>query len=332
MYFLRCLLFILILVGFNKSFAFIEMFETISDETEVQEQEQLAPTEVLEELSNYKKEAEIYFKEKNIIAAFGKADKVLELIELYNLEQEKLEYFLFLTKINYYQHDNLAMLDNLNSAMLLAIELDDQDKLAFIYTRMAYAHYKQSNYFLTKSLLNQAASMYLEFGDNKSLLETYYNLNIVATKLVKLDEAEEYKIEYDALRNDYPKQQIFKLTLEANQNRYLNMRDKFAERGFIEADSVEIQILNKITARVYKFSLKIGEELSFESINITPRSCWKTPSDSLPNNYAFFSVVDNKTFENVFYGWVLSNNPSLNSMAHQFYNISLRNCIIQDLK
>jgi len=332
MHFLRCFLFILILGGFNKSFAFIEMFDSVSEESEIEEPEQLVPTEILEEIAKYKKEAEIYFKEKNISAALAKSDKVFELIELYNLEQEKLEYFLFLTKINYYQHDNLALLDNLNSAMLIAIELDDQDKLAYIYTRMAYAHYKQSNYFLAKSLLNQASSMYLELEDNKSLLETYYNLNIVATKLVKLDEAEEYNIEYQALRNAYPKQQIFKLTLEANQNRYLNLRDKFSEKSFIEADFVEIQILNKITARVYKFSLKIGEELSFESINITPRSCWKTPSDSLPNNYAFFSVVDNKTFENVFYGWVLSNNPSLNSMAHQFYNISLRNCIIQDLK
>ena len=63
MHFLRCFLFILILGGFNKSFAFIEMFESVSEETEIEEPEQLVPTEILEEIAKYKKEAEIYFKE-----------------------------------------------------------------------------------------------------------------------------------------------------------------------------------------------------------------------------------------------------------------------------
>ncbi len=332
MQFSHFVLFVLIIFGFNKSYAFIEMFDNDTEESEVIEVKQEVPQEVIEKLNKYRNEAEIYFKEKNIESAIERSDKILSLIELYNLQQEKLDYYLFLTKINYYQHDNIALLDNLNSAMLIAIELDDQNKLAYIYTRMGYTHFRQANYFLAKSLLNQASSMYLNLGNESALVETYYNLNIISIKLNKDEEAKEYKEKYDSLIKQYPNTKIFRLTLEENQNRYLNLRDKFTEKGFIEADFVEIQILNKITARVYKFSLKIGEELSFESINITPRSCWKTPSDALPNNYAFFSVVDNKTYENVFYGWILSNNPSLNSMAHQFYNISLRNCITQDLK
>mgnify|MGYP006416452663 FL=1 len=251
---------------------------------------------------------------------------------MYDLQEERLSYYLFLTKVNHYQHDNLSLLSNLNSAMLIAIESEDDNSLAYIYSRMGYAHYNEFNYFLAKSLASQSANMYLELGNDKALLEVYYNLQIITTKLNQERVALEYQQKYEELSLLYPNLEIFKLRVDENKNRRLNIRSKFIDQGFIEANIVEIQILNKVTARVYKFTMNMGEELEFENINITPRSCWKTPSSKLPNNYAFFDIMDNKSFKNIFYGWIISSNPSLNSMTHQFYNISLRNCITEDYK
>ena len=291
-----------------------------------------ATAEVLDNIATYKAEADISFKEKNIEAVLDKYQKLYALIETYDLEEERLSYYLYLTKINHYQHDNLSLLSNLNSAMLIALDLGDDQNLAYIYSRMGYVHYDEFNYFLAKSLISQAGEMYIEDNNDKALVEIYYNLNVISAKLNQLDEAEEFRVKYDELVILYPNLDIFKLLVDESKNRRLDVRSKFAEKGFIEANIVEIQILNKVTARVYKFTMKIGDELKFENINITPRSCWKAPSNQLPNNYAFFDIMDNQTYEHIFYGWILSSNPSLNSMTHQFYNISLRNCVTKDYK
>ncbi|MBL6785737.1 MAG: DUF2155 domain-containing protein [Rickettsiales bacterium] len=321
-----CSIFLIIFSICNSSFAFVDMFDAESEKTIS------VNDEVMSQVNQYKSDAKIYFKEKNIEAVLDKYEKLYQLIDLYDLAEERLNYYLFLTKVNYYQRDNLALLTNLNSAMLVAIEIDDKEKLAYIYSRMGYVHYEESNLILARSMVFHANEIFADTGNEKGLLETYYNLAIINKNLDKQDEVDSYNQLYESLLPKYPDLDFHKLDLEQDHNSYLNIRNKFASEGFIEANIANVQILNKVTARVYDFKIKVGHKIKFENIDLTVRSCWKSPSDQLPNNYAFLEVMDNKNFDNIFYGWVLSSNPGLNSLAHQFYNISLSNCITKDYK
>ena len=94
--------------------------------------------------------------------------------------------------------------------MLIAIESEDDNSLAYIYSRMGYAHYNEFNYFLAKSLASQSANMYLELGNDKALLEVYYNLQIITTKLNQERVALEYQQKYEELSLLYPNLEIFK--------------------------------------------------------------------------------------------------------------------------
>ena len=99
---------------------------------------------------------------------------------------------------------------------------------------------------------------------------------------------------------------------------------------YYQTDTIILQGLNKITAKTSTFTLPIGAEVKLGSLEIRVRSCWKSPPESLPNNKALIEVLehDNKidNARQIFYGWIISSSPSLNSLEHQVYDIKLIDC------
>lgn len=96
-----------------------------------------------------------------------------------------------------------------------------------------------------------------------------------------------------------------------------------------KANIVIIQALNKITAKSYRYEIKIGEEINFERIVIKPLFCWKSSPEDIPENKVLLKIKENKldkTQSEIFYGWMFSSSPSISSVEHPMYDITVINC------
>ena len=291
------------------------------------------PESVKNQIEKYNLEAEIYYKEKNIDAAIRKYDEVYKIIERFNLKEERLKYYLNLIKINYYQNNTLELLQNLNISMLIALDLDDQERLIYIYTRLSYIYFEESDYFISRNFLKQAEELNLQLEYKGNLKEIYHNLYIISNKLGESSDANNYNNKYNEFSLLYPNYDIHKLEKDNEyRNMSLNLAEQYKDSNFIQADFVLFQVLNKITARVKQYKVRVGNSLDFENIKIIPRTCWKTPSNDIDDNQAIFEIIDNNSLLTIFKGWLFSSNTSLNSLEHPFYDIELRNCFVEDFK
>ena len=107
------------------------------------------------------------------------------------------------------------------------------------------------------------------------------------------------------------------------------MRQKFAARlaaaallgvwsgpglaASIAADTVILQGLDKITARVTAIEAPVGKPVTFGSLSITARHCEKNPPEEAPEAAAFLDIVDAKPGEapvKLFSGWMFASSPA----------------------
>lgn len=92
---------------------------------------------------------------------------------------------------------------------------------------------------------------------------------------------------------------------------------------------ITIQALNKITAKSYKYDVRVGDTIEFERLKITPLFCWTAAPDEVPENKALIKVFEkkiDKKEEKIFYGWMFSSSPGLSSLEHPMYDITLVEC------
>ena len=92
---------------------------------------------------------------------------------------------------------------------------------------------------------------------------------------------------------------------------------------------VELQALDKITARTTTLRLPIGTELAFGTLRITARACLKTPPTEPPESAAFLEikVADPGTAtKTAFTGWMFASSPSLSALEHPVYDVWVVDC------
>lgn len=92
---------------------------------------------------------------------------------------------------------------------------------------------------------------------------------------------------------------------------------------------ITIQALNKITAKSYKYDVRVGDTIEFERLKITPLFCWTAAPDEVPENKALLKILEkkiDKKEETIFYGWMFSSSPGLSSLEHPMYDITLVEC------
>jgi len=98
----------------------------------------------------------------------------------------------------------------------------------------------------------------------------------------------------------------------------------------LEGNLVEIKILDKVSSKNSKLTLKIGEETKFENLIIKSLKCKNSEFDDNPEVTAYLQVKDmtykdnNKVF--VFNGWTFASSPSLRPFDHPVYDIWLIKC------
>ncbi len=95
----------------------------------------------------------------------------------------------------------------------------------------------------------------------------------------------------------------------------------------IMTDTVTLRTMDKITGRVQKITLGIGEQKKVGSLTVLVEKCLKKPPEETPENAAFLTVIDEDFSDTpVFHGWMFSSNPALSAMEHPVYDIWVVEC------
>ena len=101
----------------------------------------------------------------------------------------------------------------------------------------------------------------------------------------------------------------------------------------LEGQFVEIQILDKITAKVKNFKINVNEYLLFGSLNVQIFTCLKNPPEEIPENFVLLKIYDeiNKKDQKLVYqGWMISSSPASTPLEHPIYDVWLIDCKISE--
>ena len=97
----------------------------------------------------------------------------------------------------------------------------------------------------------------------------------------------------------------------------------------IQGDTVVLQGLDKVTARVSTFEARIGETVRFGTLEIQPRFCDRAPPEEPPESAAFLDIYEARAGEqriDLFHGWMFASSPALNSLEHPVYDVWVLDC------
>ncbi len=103
----------------------------------------------------------------------------------------------------------------------------------------------------------------------------------------------------------------------------------------IPMDTVLLQGLDKITARVSQIKVPVGGTVTFGALQITARACDKHPPEEAPEAAAFLEVVEVKPDEKPvlrFSGWMFASSPALSALEHPVYDLVVLDCVNADGK
>ncbi len=93
-------------------------------------------------------------------------------------------------------------------------------------------------------------------------------------------------------------------------------------------DTVVLQGLDKVTARISTFEVPIDREARFGTLSIVVRSCHKTPPTEPPESAAFIQISEVADHEprSLFSGWMFASSPALSALEHPVYDIWVLEC------
>lgn len=87
--------------------------------------------------------------------------------------------------------------------------------------------------------------------------------------------------------------------------------------------------LDKVTARISKLEVPLGQTVQFGALKITPRVCYSRPPTEPPKTTSFVEVqevqLDGKE-NRLFSGWMFAESPGLNAVEHPVFDVWLTEC------
>ncbi|MFM1814327.1 MAG: hypothetical protein RLZ98_1022 [Pseudomonadota bacterium] len=87
--------------------------------------------------------------------------------------------------------------------------------------------------------------------------------------------------------------------------------------------------LDKVTARISKLEVPIGQTVQFGSLKVTPKACYSRPPTEPPKTSAFVEVDElqlDKNESRLFSGWMFAESPGLNGVEHPVFDVWLTDC------
>jgi hypothetical protein len=98
---------------------------------------------------------------------------------------------------------------------------------------------------------------------------------------------------------------------------------------WIDEPLVELQGLDKVTARISTIEGKVGGVVTFGTLEITVRACRKRPPEEPPEEAAFLEIREKKADEApklLFSGWMFGSSPALSALEHPVYDLWVVDC------
>ncbi|HYC63121.1 MAG TPA: DUF2155 domain-containing protein [Reyranellaceae bacterium] len=92
---------------------------------------------------------------------------------------------------------------------------------------------------------------------------------------------------------------------------------------------VELQGLDKVTARTQKLVAPVGETTRFGTLEIAVNDCMVNTPEAPPEAVAYLTIVDHKPGqkeEKLFAGWMFASAPSLSALDHGVYDVRVLAC------
>jgi len=87
--------------------------------------------------------------------------------------------------------------------------------------------------------------------------------------------------------------------------------------------------LDKIAARTARFEANINEQVFYNTLIVTARTCKTRPPEEPPESAAYVDIQERKpdgTTANIFSGWMFASSPALNALEHPVYDIWVISC------
>ena len=106
-----------------------------------------------------------------------------------------------------------------------------------------------------------------------------------------------------------------------------NIDDNFdTEFKYRLTNSVNVQIIDKISGEVIIKKLKINEMFAFKRIRVVIRKCFVSPIDKPLNYIGFVEIYHipySKNIEKVFSNWMFTENITINMFEHPVYDVKI---------
>jgi hypothetical protein len=94
-----------------------------------------------------------------------------------------------------------------------------------------------------------------------------------------------------------------------------------------------LQGLDKTTARVSTVEAPLGEAIRFGTLVIKARACVKKPPEEPPDTAAFLEIDEARPLgeqstdvQHLFSGWMFAQSPSLSTLEHPVYDVTVLDC------
>ena len=116
--------------------------------------------------------------------------------------------------------------------------------------------------------------------------------------------------------------------------------NKVIASSWIESQTAELQLLDKITARISTKSVPVGGGTEFGTLELRVHYCAYRPPEEPPENVAFIMIFDNgyaekkpkeaqkaqKAQKALFSGWMFASSPAISGLEHPVYDVTLLSC------
>ena len=94
--------------------------------------------------------------------------------------------------------------------------------------------------------------------------------------------------------------------------------------------TAELSVLDKVSSKSTNIKIQVGEEFSFQNLNIKVLKCYNSEFDDDPEVTAYMQVKDNTIKNNdrvfVFNDWTFASSPSIKPFDHPVYDVWLKKC------
>ena len=94
--------------------------------------------------------------------------------------------------------------------------------------------------------------------------------------------------------------------------------------------TAELSVLDKVSSKNTNIKINVGEEFSFQNLNIKVLKCYNSEFDDDPEVTAYMQVKDTTMNNNdkvfVFNDWTFASSPSIRPFDHPVYDVWLKKC------